>query len=207
MGASGARTEHDQPTEQLVAPAVGDRCITCDAPLVSDQRYCLRCGERRGKAPFSFQQLVAPPAPSPVAPAAPRRPRASSGATLVAGIATLLLAMGVGVLIGHNGNNNARQAAAPPQVITVGGAGAGASNASNQGSAKQAKQNAKSAAKVKAPKVVITKQVQQQAAASAAKVLGGGAPKQPTIQPGQTCVAGQQGCTGGKFTGNFFGGG
>ena len=56
----------------------------------------------------------------------PRRPTASrsKNATLtaLAGIGLLLLAMGVGVLIGRSGSS--KQAAAAPQVITVGGTAA-----------------------------------------------------------------------------------
>jgi hypothetical protein len=47
--------------------------------------------------------------------------------TLIAGIGVLLLAMGVGVLIGRSGGSSSTGAAAP-QVITVGGAGTGAAN-------------------------------------------------------------------------------
>ena len=40
-----------------------------------------------------------------------------AGATLIAGVATLLLAMGVGVLIGQNGtsSNNGKQVASRPR--------------------------------------------------------------------------------------------
>lgn len=191
----------ESPTQQLIAPAVGDRCVTCQAPLVSDQRYCLNCGERRGTARFSFESLAAPPPPPPPPPVR-RTPRASAGATLVTGVATLLLAMGVGVLIGHSGNNsNARPAAAaPPQVITVGGGGSAASS-----TPQQARRQANNA--LKAPKIVITKKVAQAATAAAGKVLGGSANlAPPTVNVGSKCTHGA-GCQGGKFTGTFFGGG
>ena len=84
---------------------MGDRCVNCGAPLSSDQRYCINCGERRGAARFTLPVAAAAPAePAPSSPSRPprsRRPRPTQGATLVAGIGTLLLAMGVGVLIGH----------------------------------------------------------------------------------------------------------
>ncbi|MFZ0388585.1 MAG: zinc-ribbon domain-containing protein, partial [Solirubrobacteraceae bacterium] len=42
----------EAPTENLVAGTMGDRCVNCGAPLSSDQRYCINCGERRGAARF-----------------------------------------------------------------------------------------------------------------------------------------------------------
>jgi hypothetical protein len=118
----------DAPTRQLVSAAVSDRCASCGTQLANDQRYCLNCGQRRGKPRFS----VAGAAPQAVETGQTRaavrsareRPRLSSGSTLVAGIGVLLLAMGVGVLIGRiNQNPPARNAAAPIQVVTVGGGG------------------------------------------------------------------------------------
>jgi hypothetical protein len=58
---------------------------------------------------------------APAAPPAPdRRPFMSANASLVAGVATLILAIGVGVLIGRSGDAGSSNAAAPdPQVISV----------------------------------------------------------------------------------------
>jgi hypothetical protein len=121
-------------------------CAHCGAPLARDQRYCLECGTPRtylsgmllerlrtpaGQAPAgqaqpgAFGQAAQATPPNGVAPYGPT---ASSSAwprnnvlTLIAGIGVLLLAMGVGVLIGRSGGSSA--AATPaPQVITVGGA-------------------------------------------------------------------------------------
>lgn len=131
------------PTEALVAGAVGDRCVNCGVPLSIDQRYCVNCGERRGQPRFTLAQQQKSPA-ADAGPSAPagglvRRsriiggapPRMSGGATLVAGVGTLLLAMGVGVLIGHSsaGANNSKSAAAP-QVIRVQGGGSSSGRAS-----------------------------------------------------------------------------
>lgn len=212
----------EAPTAQLVGATVGDRCATCGAPLASDQSYCLNCGERRGKARFSFASMTAPKAAAaPPRRRDPRRPRFSSSATLVAGIGTLLLAMGVGVLIGDLGKNNkATPAAATPQVITVqGGAGGGtaASTTSTPGATNtpsgthshSSTKATKHAAKASAPKtVVITKKVAAKATAAATKVLGGNnLASNATSTVGSACGNGQAGCQNGKFTGNFFGGG
>jgi hypothetical protein len=197
-------------TAQLVGGVVGERCATCAAPLASDQRYCVQCGERRGKARFPITATAAgTPDPQPAAPAQHRAPphrRVPSSATLVAGIATLLLAMGVGVEIGRSGSsaNPSPHAAGPAvQVVTVGGGGgaaAAASTAPTTGStASKAATKAPSAKPL--PKKVVVKAQQ-----AASKVLGGQAPSQPTVQQGQSCSGGSSsGCQNGKFTGQFFG--
>jgi hypothetical protein len=215
MGATRS-THEDQPTRQMVAAAgVSDRCANCGAPLASDQRYCVNCGERRGKARYSVASMAAPAAAeTSTVREVQHRPRMSSGSTLVAFIATLLVAVGLGVLIGHmNTSGRPTAAATPPvQVVTVGGGGGGTgastdttagNSSSNAGST-----NSKSSKKVPAKKVVVTKVVAAQATQAASKVLGGStnlAP--PTVTQGGSCSSGQAGCQGNHFTGNFFGGG
>ncbi len=207
--------EDDAPTQQLVAATLGDRCVNCGVPLSSDQRYCVNCGERRGKLRFAL-----PAAPAAVTevrqtrrsawrrgPSADR-PRVSSGATLVAGVGTLLLAMGVGVLIGHT-SGTPKQAAAPPvQVVSVGGGSGSATTArtpattSSKKSGKGGGSNSKSKARAAAapPAAVAAK-----ASNAASKVLGGSKSLPPA-----TVTVGQQGHgpgfnKGGKFDGSFFG--
>lgn len=111
-------------------------CPSCGAPLAGDQRYCLECGERRvpmssllfGGAPSTEASRVAsqgggptvPPSPPSAAPAPGAQPR-NQALTVIAGVGVLLLAVGVGVLIGRAGAP--KQTTAPAQVITVAGAG------------------------------------------------------------------------------------
>jgi hypothetical protein len=101
--------------------------------LAADQRYCLECGERQ--VPMSSVLLSGPPPRSDTqtavsSPAGARPPSAPPTPTIVersvqrnntlmviAGVGVLLLAMGVGVLIGRSGA--AKQSAAPAQVISV----------------------------------------------------------------------------------------
>jgi hypothetical protein len=202
--------QQDAPTTELVT-AVGDRCANCNATLASDQRYCLDCGERRGRARFSYDTFAAQSAAAPVEVAAlpPSRGRFSSGTTLVAGVATLLIAIGVGVLIGHYSANNGAARAAAPQVITVGGGG-GAGAAATNGTASNgttAAAHGKSS-KLKVTKVVVTAKTAQAATAAASKVLGSGTNLSKNVQQqiGASCTGGS-GCQNGKFTGNFFPGG
>jgi hypothetical protein len=84
-------------------------------------------------------QTPTQPAQPPGAPdgAASRgRWQRDSTVTVIAGVGVLLLAMGVGVLIGRSGGSS-QHAASSPQVITVAptGGGAGAAGAASQGSA------------------------------------------------------------------------
>ena len=204
--------EKDAPTTELLAGAVGDRCANCEAPLASDQRYCLNCGERRGKARFTFALLAAGAVPGELQPPAlpPRRSRFSGGTTLVAGVATLLLAMGVGVLIGHDSNTTTTRASSPIVINPGAGTGAGSAATSGIGGTASTAGTARSrhGKAVKSPKVHLTPKVTQAANQAASKVLGSSGNLTPNVtqQQGSSCSGGA-GCQGGKFTGNFFGGG
>jgi hypothetical protein len=186
--------------------AFGDRCSSCGSPLASDQRYCIECGQRRGRPRFSVGNQTAPASPSKRERRRMPRPSGSSGTVLVAGIATLLLAMGVGFEIGHGSKptTTKTEAAAAPEVITVGGGGsAGTATTASSANHKSSKKNKHA----KAPKQ--TKVVVQKANDAAAKQLGTSTKNldsNPTVHQGQSCTGGA-GCQGGKFTGNFFGGG
>jgi len=213
-------TEAQAPTRQLVSAIGGDRCVTCEAPLASDQRYCLTCGERRGRSRFSAAQTTvhaaeAPPK-SPDGPREPPRRRIASGTTLVTGIATLLLAMGVGVEIGRisNANNGtagqARASAPSVQVVTVGsggGATAATTTPSTSASTKTNSKAAKAALAKSTKSAPVSKKVQTKATQAASAVLGSGAKNlaPATVKQGGACTNGQAGCQNNKFTGNFFG--
>ncbi|HEY4812307.1 MAG TPA: hypothetical protein VIH71_14730 [Solirubrobacteraceae bacterium] len=75
----------------------------------------------QGQSPSHEEPTFAPPASAPTSP--PREHHAGGGVQrsnsllVIAGVGVLLLAMGVGVLIGRSGA--ARPSVAPPQVITV----------------------------------------------------------------------------------------
>lgn len=120
-------------TEMIASssPATGaaESCAACGAPLAVDQRYCLECGERR--TPMSSVLLGGPPRgdsppPSPATvppvPGSPAAAQRSNTVSALAGVGVLLLAMGVGVLIGHSANS--KPATPPVQVISVAQPGA-----------------------------------------------------------------------------------
>jgi hypothetical protein len=137
----------------------------------------------------------------------------SAGTTLVAGVGVLLLAIGLGFLIGHTSNKNPTQAASSPSVhVTVQGGGAGgsgttaASTPTKKTSAASAPKGLtgklkKAAAQTAPPSAAVQKKANQ----AAGKVLGNSSNlAAPTSTQGGSCTGGK-GCQGGKFTGNFFG--
>lgn len=203
--------DKEGPTTDLLRGAVGDCCPTCQAPLAADQRYCIECGTRRGKPRFSVVAMVpgAAAAPPPDRPRHPSRlfSGGTSGGTLVAGVATLLIAMGVGVLIGHD-SSSAPVRASSPEVITVNGSGAASNGTAATSGATSSTSGTTNASKTngKAPKVHITAKSTKAAATAASKALGssGNLSSNPTQKQGSACSGGA-GCQSHKFTGNFFG--
>lgn len=183
--------------------------------MAADQRYCLECGQRRGdpRLPFMdavvFMEAMKGPreaTQSPPSARPDRRSRATANASLIAGVATLVLAIGVGVMIGRSGDNGSSIAASPaPQIIRVGGGGeeesAIAQSAGNKGAASV---NGKGE-KAKPPEKAVDSSGTSEAAAEILKPAGDVKLPPPTVQPGGQCESGAAGCKGGKFTGDFFG--
>ena len=83
-------------------------------------------------APLAAATPPAPPVPpAPPAPAVAAAEQRGNLVAVIAGVGVLLLAMGVGVLIGRS--SDAKPSAGAPQVITVGSAaGTGASAAPSE---------------------------------------------------------------------------
>jgi hypothetical protein len=192
-------TRHDAPTavQPALSTVAGDQCTNCGSPLAPDQRYCVQCGQRRGQSRLPVAQAVA----TAPAPRQSRAPRLTHNAALIAGVGTLLLALGVGVLIGRSGQKTSNAAGAAPQVITVGGSGGtGAAAAVAAGAAKGGKA-------AKAAKSTGKKATAADAQKAADKIKGTNLtlPKKAVVKVGQPGHG--PGYQNGKFTGNFFGGG
>lgn len=120
----------------LVGMASADRCANCGAEMAVDQRYCVECGIRRGRPRFSMTPAGGAAASTAVVPQGPSGARPTM--TLVAvGLVIVLLALGVGVLIGHDGGKQ-------PVHVTVSGAGTGAGQSSSGGSAAKPKSSSSS---------------------------------------------------------------
>ena len=169
-----------------------EQCSACGAAMASDQRYCVECGQRRGPARVaSLDGLAQRSQATPPTQRPPRRARTSINSTLIAGIGTLLLAMGVGVLIGRSGNSTSAKAL-PAQVVTVQGSGtAGTGATATTPQSPTAANPTKSSGSSAAKSVKSTSKAPAAAPAKAVKV--GSAGKGPGYQHGH-------------FTGNFFGG-
>jgi hypothetical protein len=212
-----------------------DSCPNCGARMAADQRYCLNCGHRRGEPRLPFMDAVvfmetmsAPPGGTPPPPPAPSSggssPRMNANAALIAGVATLVLAIGVGFLIGragHDGSNSAAEA--PIKVIEVGGGGGGGEateTASTEGASETTKESSKAkgandsggGAKKSAKASPKTQENAETGAHGASKATeevlhteGDVEFAEPEQKVGGACKEGAAGCEGGEFTGNFFG--
>lgn len=201
----------------------GDNCPNCGTTLASDQRYCLHCGQRRGDPRLPFMDAVVfmesakkpPAAQAEAAPPAPpdKRPFMSANASLVAGVATLVLAIGVGVLIGRSGDSGTNAGNAAPQVIRVpAGAGeaestAGAATKGNAGTGgKTGASKPSSATKKKAAKKLeTTSSGATKATEEAYPTAPGVKLAEPEQKIGGKCDPSEAGCgKNGKFEGTFF---
>jgi hypothetical protein len=204
----------ETPTQPTTLKTVaGDTCADCGTPLAPDQRYCVNCGRRRGSARqphFSspvtaagFSTAPAPP-PAPLSPLPPLGPRASAGTTLVAGVLTLVVALGVGVLIGRSGDskqNSTRAANQPVQVVTVPGAGSGTASTAATTTASDASTGSSTSSAKKAKSSKST----PKPATNKVKGTNLKLPAKSVVKVGQKGSG--KGYKNGKFTGDFFGGG
>lgn len=200
------------PATQIQATAIqgGDQCASCGTLLAADQRYCLECGQRRGDPRLPFMDAVVlmdavkRPAQAPPPPPKKKRSGISPNAALIAGVGTLLLALGIGVLIGRSGNHEvASTAPAAPIVIHSGGGEAESATASKGktttggGAAANAKTKKQKEAALKAAE-------KHPAAEEVLKPAAGVKLAPPTVQRGGKCEEGTAGCENGKFEGTFF---
>jgi hypothetical protein len=180
--------------------------------MAPDQRYCIACGERRTGGGL---RDALPRTAAPAAAAAPPPRRTSwihtPSGSLIAGVATLLLALGVGVLIGRSSEKTAPASASrQPVVVRLSGGGtAGTSTAANTAAAATTAAAASKAVKHHKAKAAATKPAKIQGASSVQQTAAQNHVKlpPPVVKVGQKCAQGAKGCQGGKFTGNFFGGG
>jgi hypothetical protein len=209
-----------------------DSCPNCGARMAADQRYCLNCGHRRGEPRLPFMDAVvfmesmsAPgggagtPPPPPAPSGGGSSPRMNANAALIAGVATLVLAIGVGFLIGRSGHDGSSNVAAeaPIKVIEVGGGGSTATAATDEptesaaesGKSKEGSKGAKKSPKA-TPKAEKNSEVGAHGASKATEEVlhteGDVKLAEPEQKVGGSCEKGAAGCSeGGEFTGNFFG--
>ena len=199
----------DAPTEpQLLATALGDKCSNCGAAMADDQRYCIECGTRRGKGRYAMVSSGSSSTMVAGGYSSPPRSWLTANSSLLLGVAVLLIAMGVGVLIGRASNSSTPKAGS--QVIKIEGSAPASSAPATAPTTTTPSSN--STASSSTPKSNSASSKATSAISSAAHLSA----KAKTIpkslassvaKTGSKCTTGEKGCTGGKFTGTFFGGG
>jgi hypothetical protein len=228
----------------MAAFGSSESCPNCNARMAADQRYCLNCGHRRGDPRLPFMDAVVfmesmNSAPGGAGGTTPPPPPAQSGgsnnrwnanAALIAGVATLVLAIGVGFLIGrtgHNDNSSAGNGGGEVKVVQIGGAGTGGEVAAapeeaatpegsagggekstgSKGGGDKAAKPAKEKTTAEKTKIKEGSQEETKAIEEAQnEVLHATAPQAKVgAQVGESCEKGTPGCEGEEFTGNFFG--
>jgi hypothetical protein len=185
----------DEETTELTAPlmaASSERCPNCGAGMAPDQRYCIQCGERRSGG--GLRDALPRTQTTPVAAAPPRRLRMSANSNLIAGIATLLIAMGVGVLIGRTGDHSSKSAGTTPYQVVIPANAAGGTAAATTGTTSASTKSASTK----------SKSAKKKASSTTSGTTKAKLPP-PVVKVGSKCTAGAKGCQKGKFTGNFFG--
>lgn len=149
-----------QPTvamEPVNGNGSSEPCPHCGTPLALDQRYCLECGAPRTYlSGMLLERLQAPstqtsPAQPPAQPSSSQAWQRGNVLTLIAGVGVLLLAMGVGVLIGRSGGSSSAGAALP-QVITIPAASGGVADTTTTPTPPEASSAAKAGAAAAAAK-------------------------------------------------------
>jgi len=205
-----ANTSSLPPAPTLVS-ASGDACPNCGATVAADQRYCIECGERRGdpRLPFmdgrsAIEASSAPAQATPYGayayapPIAPNR-KWSSGLAMLATLGLLVLAMGVGVLIGNDGGSSNATAQQP---VIIGGAGATAATGASDATAASKDSSSKTAAASSSDGDGNTSSGVD---AEALAKKNGVKLAPPTVDLGEKCSKGSVGCSdGGEFTGDYF---
>lgn len=113
-GQSRRSPEADTPGLPGLLVGGGDRCSNCGTALAVDQRYCVECGTRRGKPRFALAAVAASAETTPMTRPDGGWSRLSAALAVIA----VLLALGVGVLIGNSRQVPLRQ---PVKVQLTGG--------------------------------------------------------------------------------------
>lgn len=196
------------PPAPALVKAPGESCPGCGSMIAAGQRYCIDCGERIGdpRLPVMDGRALAQP-PQPPAPPAPYaaygfppppapRSKWSSGTAMLATIALLLLAMGVGVMIGNNGDSKA----AAQQPIVIGGTGTTAATGASDATSADASNSATKGMVGDDGKTSAGVDAEALAKKNGVKL----APKD--VDLGGKCPKGSVGCNdSGEFDGDYFG--
>jgi hypothetical protein len=126
-------------TVSLMSGTSSDRCQVCSAELTPEQRYCVECGTRRGKPRFTAPKPRPQGSQTALATSPMPGGRLSGNGVIAAAIVIVLLALGVGFLIGD---------AASSQTVRVTVVGAAASSAKGSSTTSAGTKTAPAPAKV-----------------------------------------------------------
>jgi hypothetical protein len=205
-----------EPPASAQAPAGYEQCPSCGAFVAVDQRYCLECGHRRGEPRLPFMDAVVfmdamnRPPEGETGPAKPKKRGVSPNAALIAGVGTLLLALGIGVLIGRSGDHGTTTSNQAPIVIKGGGTGTEASTAATAGGGSSTAGGGGGSIKGKSKKQVVKQKSKEAESGKGANEVLHTAPgvkmAPPTVKIGGKCEKDAAGCNEkGEFDGTFFG--
>jgi hypothetical protein len=212
------------PGGSILAFEERDSCLDCGASMAADQRYCLACGHRRGdpRPPF-LDAVTSADAGGRTPPPPPSRQGSrgrNSNAALIVGVAALILAVGLGFLVGRAGHEGGSPADHGPERITIESGElrapearpgpraesaprpdgrSGHESAESPGGATESKPPSEPESPSKAEEETARRITQEQLHAKVTL------PK-PTAKVGESCTQGTPGCgKNKKFNGVFFG--
>jgi hypothetical protein len=229
----------------MAAFGSNESCPNCNARMAADQRYCLNCGHRRGDPRLPFMDAVVfmesmnqpgggagtPPPPPSQQSGGSNNNRWNANAALIAGVATLVLAIGVGFLIGRTGHNDnssagnggevkvvqvgaapgtAGETVAPTETESPAAESGGKASTGSKGEGGKAK-GKPAAEKSTSEKTKIkegSKEEEEIAKEATNETLHTkeGVNFESKVEVGGKCEQGAAGCSkSGEFTGNFFG--
>jgi hypothetical protein len=198
--------------------------------MVADQRYCVDCGHRRGESRLPSADAAASTGSAAVRkpPPPPRHGGSRSlwnpnAATLIAGVATLVLAVGLGFQIGRAGHEVGSSADRGTHITIENGGEApvgppegrseepGPESSVQPGHKGGRESPGDGPAKAEPLEAEVESKSAQEAEAEAERktkeaLHAKGPPAKPKAQPGETCEPGTPGCgKDRKFNGVFFG--
>ena len=122
-----------EPTANLLVSS-GDRCTNCGAALAVDQRYCVECGTRRGKPRFSIADSAKPAETAPQAGPAFSVAAGWNRLSAILAVIAVLLAIGVGVLIGNASQAPVKVQLSGASLSSTGSGGSAGKTTSKSGS-------------------------------------------------------------------------
>jgi hypothetical protein len=201
------------PGGSILALEERDSCPDCGASMAADQRYCLACGHRRGDPRPPFLDAVscmdfadAGDGPGRTLPPPPSRQGSrgrNSNAALIVGVATLILAVGLGFLIGRAAHAGSSSANHGPERITI------ESGVEPRAPEPRSEPNTESAPQSKHPSgpESLLEVEEETGRRETEELLHAKVPlPKPTAKLGESCTQGTPGCgKSKKFNGVFFG--